>query len=95
MVQNADDQYGIVFDHVEYPVLAMHKATICLAEVRDGYPGVGMIRQKGEGCIETMHVGVADLLAKLREAEFVDLAQVGNRSIAENDVSHALHAAWR
>lgn len=76
-------------------MLPMHKAAIRLAALWGGRASMGMIRQQGEGCIETTHVGFADFLAKLGEAELVYLVQVGNRSIAEFDVSHALCVAWR
>lgn len=95
MVQHTNDQDRVGLNGVENAMPLMNEAPIGLAIFGCDRARTGMIPQQGKRLVEPVHIGFACFLTELREAIFVNLAQVRDSRIRKPDLSHASLAVWR
>ena len=81
MVRDAQNQHLVAGHTVENPMLAVNKAPNIIPQFGAKLRGERKVTQQGEGFVKAMHVDIGNLLAKSRDAEFVDLNQVGFGSV--------------
>ena len=95
MMHHPDNQHHCAINSIEYPVPPAHVAANALAQLGLGSASLWMPGEKREGIGEALHIGFANFLTKLCEAEFIDFNQIRFSSIRKFDFSHASHAAAR
>lgn len=95
MMEDADDQDFIIFHPIENAMFPMCEAAIGLALSCRSRACLRMIPQQHKRLVKAAHIGFRRVLAKMRKAIIVYLAQVRDGRIGKLNFSHALPAVWR
>ncbi len=76
-MENANDQYNVIAEAIEYPVPPMNKAAYLFAQFRPWRPGLRMACQQVECLQKPAGISIRHIVPELPGAVCIDSSEIG------------------